>query len=245
MDKEKLRKYTEEGLSYNQIRKLTNKSQTTIRYWLKKYELKTNYKRKKKCISKLIKKVRDLRKKEYRRKNAYERYHSDKWPTIECMGGCHSIIKKRLSTNTKQFCKKCWKTYSSSKKTKKGYTYIIPIKHFGKLDTQGKIHLHRFIGELVLNRPLEKKEVVHHIDNNSFNNEPNNLCILSRCLHASYHNWILNNTEYQCGEETLRKFVESKDNIIFLGCFTGLSSEQLINGKIRIAPTKQKFHINN
>lgn len=46
MQKELLEKYIKEGYSGCEIAKLTNKSDTTIRYWLKKYKLETNFKSK-------------------------------------------------------------------------------------------------------------------------------------------------------------------------------------------------------
>lgn len=44
MDKQKLMQYVENGMSTTQISKLENKGKTTIRYWLKKYDLKTKNK---------------------------------------------------------------------------------------------------------------------------------------------------------------------------------------------------------
>jgi hypothetical protein len=43
MEKEELEKYIEEGISLNQISKMTLKSLTTIRYWVNKYELKSSF----------------------------------------------------------------------------------------------------------------------------------------------------------------------------------------------------------
>ncbi len=44
MEKEILEKYINDGLSSYKIAEITNHGQTTIRYWLKKYNLKTNHK---------------------------------------------------------------------------------------------------------------------------------------------------------------------------------------------------------
>lgn len=44
MEKEFLLEYINEDMSLNDISLKTNKSKTTIRYWLKKYNLKTNHK---------------------------------------------------------------------------------------------------------------------------------------------------------------------------------------------------------
>ena len=43
MEKEILSAFVSEGKSSHEISKITGKSQTTIRYWLKKYELKTSW----------------------------------------------------------------------------------------------------------------------------------------------------------------------------------------------------------
>lgn len=44
MDKSILETYINQGLSTHQIAKITNKSQTSIRHWLKKFDLKTSNK---------------------------------------------------------------------------------------------------------------------------------------------------------------------------------------------------------
>ena len=49
-------------------------------------------------------------------------------------------------------------------------------------------HLHRAIAEGILGRPLAKGEVVHHIDNNKQNNNPDNLMVFSsQAEHARHH----------------------------------------------------------
>jgi len=50
-------------------------------------------------------------------------------------------------------------------------------------------HLHRVIAEMIIGRPLNKHEVVHHIDGNKRNNDPSNLKVFTtQNEHASYHN---------------------------------------------------------
>ena len=49
-------------------------------------------------------------------------------------------------------------------------------------------HEHRIVAEQMLGRPLKKGEVVHHIDGNKRNNQPENLLVLSsQSEHASLH----------------------------------------------------------
>lgn len=49
-------------------------------------------------------------------------------------------------------------------------------------------HEHRIVAEMILGRPLERGEVVHHIDRNKRNNEPENLMVFpSQAHHAAWH----------------------------------------------------------
>ena len=49
-------------------------------------------------------------------------------------------------------------------------------------------HAHRRIAEAKLGRPLQKGEVVHHIDGNKLNNDPANLEVLSsQSEHCKVH----------------------------------------------------------
>ena len=42
---------------------------------------------------------------------------------------------------------------------------------------------HRWVAEQKLGRPLSSDEVVHHVDHDKLNNDPDNLVVLSRAEH--------------------------------------------------------------
>ena len=227
MDKQILKKLVEDGKNTREIAKETNKSQTTVCYWLRKYELKTKGEKPKKTY------FSGEERKEAARRKSKRYYNSDKWPTVNCIK-CGKEKKRRRHGTRDEFCAECWLEHIKSTKSRTGYQYVVPIEHFGKLDTAGKIHTHRFIAELVLNRGLNKDETVHHIDNDSFNNEPWNLCVLSNPNHASYHNWVRKSFCLECSESTLREFAKNKQNIIFLKDLTIATRNELVEGKIKI-----------
>lgn len=56
-------------------------------------------------------------------------------------------------------------------------------------DKSGIVYEHKLVAEeYLLNRQLKKEEVVHHIDENKYNNNPNNLMIFaSKADHAGFH----------------------------------------------------------
>jgi len=47
---------------------------------------------------------------------------------------------------------------------------------------------HRLVMEKKLGRPLRADEVVHHIDHDRFNNDPDNLTVMSHAEHSALHN---------------------------------------------------------
>lgn len=53
-----------------------------------------------------------------------------------------------------------------------------------------EIFIHRAVAENKLGRPLLPNEVAHHIDGNKFNNDPNNIKVVTRSNHVKeehYH----------------------------------------------------------
>ena len=88
MEKETLKKLIDSGLSLRQISDQTEKSLTTIRYWTKKYDLKSNYKS-----------FKFLEKKEY----GEYRY----CPSCEKNCQTENFYQRRGRPNSSTYCKDC------------------------------------------------------------------------------------------------------------------------------------------
>ena len=78
----------------------------------------------------------------------------------------------------------------SLSKVEEGYVLVWCPNHPNR-DAKGYLREHRLVVEEFIGRYLTEKEVVHHIDNNSFNNEIDNLMVFQNNKeHASFHNKI-------------------------------------------------------
>lgn len=64
---------------------------------------------------------------------------------------------------------------------------------------------HTIIAEVILERKLKSKEMVHHIDGNSFNNNYNNLLICTIGYHCGIHNKIRGQLGWKHSKETRQK----------------------------------------
>jgi hypothetical protein len=51
----------------------------------------------------------------------------------------------------------------------------------------GGVHMHRVVMEKVLGRKLVKGEIVHHIDGDKWNNNPDNLQVMTQSEHIKLH----------------------------------------------------------
>jgi hypothetical protein len=78
---------------------------------------------------------------------------------------------------------------------KKGYKKVLIPSH-PRADGKGYVFEHIIIVESVLNRPIIKGEVCHHIDSNKLNNTPSNLCVFaSNADHIKHHGSLIRSGE--------------------------------------------------
>lgn len=68
---------------------------------------------------------------------------------------------------------------SRKTKAKKG-SFKSYKKYYGK-------HEHRVVAEKILGRKLERGEIVHHLDGNKRNNNPDNLVVMTQSDHIKEH----------------------------------------------------------
>lgn len=54
-------------------------------------------------------------------------------------------------------------------------------------DRDNKVLIHRQVMEQKIGRPLTAQDIVHHIDENKLNNDPENLELLTRAEHINLH----------------------------------------------------------
>jgi hypothetical protein len=72
---------------------------------------------------------------------------------------------------------------------------------YRKIRINGKqVREHRYIIEQVLGRPLDPHEVIHHIDGNKLNNNPDNLLVCSQSQHRKEHATFRNETHKECAK---------------------------------------------
>ena len=97
--------------------------------------------------------------------------------------GKHPKCEFKVGDNLRE---KHWK-WKGGKIIRKGYVYILEPKH--PLATKsGYVLEHYLIAEKMIGRNILKPEVIHHINKNKFDNNPNNLYLFpSQSEHIKYH----------------------------------------------------------
>lgn len=137
MDKDLLESYVEQGMSLSQLTKIYDKGQTTIRYWLKKYNLKTKYKSFKDGYSSGKKVNKDNQhcsncKVKLNSENSYYRKSKDIFSSL-CKS-CHVNLTLIRRKKFKQFCI----DYKGGSCVKCGYCKLITALEFHHLNPSEK-----------------------------------------------------------------------------------------------------------
>lgn len=120
-----------------------------------------------------------------------------KYCSKECMGlGKRSGIQKECPvcgklfyTTRNEFCsQKCARELRKKEYEHKTYMedgYIVEYKN--GYNKKGNVKQHRRIMEEQLGRKLNQNEIVHHINGIKTDNRPENLCVMTRGEHSTFH----------------------------------------------------------
>lgn len=76
--------------------------------------------------------------------------------------------------------------WKGGRRTKEGYILMFKPEH-PRADGYGCVREHRLIMEKKLGRYLTKKEIVHHVDGNTLNNNIENLAVMTQGEHIKEH----------------------------------------------------------
>jgi hypothetical protein len=83
----------------------------------------------------------------------------------------------RLLSSEEQKRRNSFRDFSRQRFTGSSSNYV---KYRGR-------HMHRVVAELKLGRALLPGEIVHHIDGDKWNNDPDNLAVMTQAEHARIH----------------------------------------------------------
>jgi hypothetical protein len=108
-----------------------------------------------------------------------------------------NVVAEQLGRNVNDVCdmgKKLgiisWRRKNGKKVTERGYEIIrFDYENDGTKRKTTKVYQHRVVAEQILGRSLYKEEIVHHIDTNKLNNNPENIFVFeSTSSHMRAHN---------------------------------------------------------
>lgn len=99
---------------------------------------------------------------------------------------CKKLFNPKDTRN--DFCSpKCYQEYAKTTGCRKRTGFWME-NGYKVIQINGKpVKEHRYIAELKIGRKLKRTEIVHHIDGNKTNNDPNNLEIMTAREHSSLH----------------------------------------------------------
>jgi len=148
----------------------------------------------------------DVCKKHFDVSGGRAREHIKKGSVKMCSAEC-------LSRHRKSTCSTVMKKWTKENKGKNvkvgcgittdGYVWIYMNGRNGRAN---QIKLHRYLMEIKIGRKLNKKEIVHHIDENKLNNDISNLQIVSISEHNRIHGHFKKENRDDCWNEEEIKF---------------------------------------
>lgn len=106
---------------------------------------------------------------------------------------------------------------------------------------------HRYIAELKLNRLLKSEEIVHHIDEDKLNNDPNNLMVFkTNADHAAFHKGceaVLDKDVYWCPNKNEDEILCPKCKINLMNKKSKMCSDckRLLERKVIDRPSKEEL----
>lgn len=117
---------------------------------------------------------------ERKRQQAKERYEvNGRYMYLNECEACHNKFK--ACRKASRFCPSCRQEMRDTGYIKNNYE---------NANGHGYCWKHRRIAEEILNRKLSTNEVVHHLDNDSNNNNITNLIVISRPTHTKLHHFL-------------------------------------------------------
>lgn len=129
-------------------------------------------------------------------------WKNHKHPNIGKTGSLCPSYGRKMSDETKQKLRDAMsgdKNYHWSggrKKHSGGYILIYrPDSHLA--DKHGFVLEHRLVAEQKYGRKLKSSDIVHHIDGNKTNNNPENIAVLTRAEHAKLHSNLKNYNKWR------------------------------------------------
>ena len=122
-------------------------------------------------------------------------WKNHKHPHIGKTGSLCPTYGRKMSDETKQKLREAMagdKNYHWSGGRKKHSSgYILVYRPDNQLaDKHGFVLEHRLVAEQKYGRKLTSSDIVHHIDGNKTNNNPENIVVLTRSEHAKLHNGL-------------------------------------------------------
>jgi len=134
---------------------------------------------------------RGERDRKYNEKEVIKLYKSGE--KVKDIGEKLSITRSTIWKTLKKYnitIRKTWSTGEGRHKDNCGYIKILKPNH-PRTNCQGYVSEHRLVMEEKLGRFLTKIEVVHHIDYNRSNNNPDNLELFENIrTHNDYHGML-------------------------------------------------------